>query len=79
MHPVGSNRFSGSGEPPCGFWELNPGPLQEQPVLLKAGCLLSDPTEYFEAVSLGEPGAYQLASLLASPWYSLPLGLNHAM
>lgn len=21
-------------EPPCGYWELNPGPLQEQPVFL---------------------------------------------
>ena len=21
-------------EPPCGFWELNLGPLEEQPVLL---------------------------------------------
>lgn len=25
-----------SWEPPCGFWELNPGPLQEQRVLLLA-------------------------------------------
>ena len=23
-------------EPPCGCWELNPGPLEEQPVLLTA-------------------------------------------
>jgi hypothetical protein len=23
-----------SCESPCGYWELNPGPLQEQPVLL---------------------------------------------
>jgi len=23
-------------EPPCGYWELNSGPLEEQPVLLTA-------------------------------------------
>lgn len=34
-------RFPGTGvtegfEPLCGYWELNPGPLQEQPVLSTA-------------------------------------------
>ena len=27
-------RVTDSCEPPCGCWELNPGPLEEQPVLL---------------------------------------------
>jgi hypothetical protein len=27
---------SGYNEPPCGCWESNPGPLEEQPVLLTA-------------------------------------------
>ena len=32
---VNQRRFSrtgvtGSSEPPCGYWELNPGPLEEQ-------------------------------------------------
>ena len=27
-------RVTDSCEPPCGGWELNPGPLEEQPVFL---------------------------------------------
>jgi hypothetical protein len=28
--------ITGGCEPPCGCWKLDPGPLQEQPVLLTA-------------------------------------------
>jgi hypothetical protein len=36
-----SVRFPGTGvpdshNPPCGCWEMNPGPLEEQPVFLTA-------------------------------------------
>lgn len=30
------SRTTDDCEPPCGFWEQNPGPLQEQQVLLNA-------------------------------------------
>jgi hypothetical protein len=30
-------------EPPCGGWESNPGPLEEQPVLLTTELNLSSP------------------------------------
>ena len=39
VRPEGGDRSPGTGvtdscEPPRGCWELNPGPLEEQPVLL---------------------------------------------
>ena len=34
-------------EPPCGCWELNPGPLEEQPVLLTAEPSLQPLPLYF--------------------------------
>jgi hypothetical protein len=34
-------------EPPCGCWELNSGPLQEQSVLLTAGPSLQPQTAKF--------------------------------
>ena len=41
QRPGMGSRSSGTGvldvgELPCGCWELNPGPLQEQPVLVPA-------------------------------------------
>ena len=41
-------RFPGAGvtdscEPPCGCWELNLGPLEEQPVLIDAEQSLQPP------------------------------------
>ena len=32
--------FIGGCEPPCKCWELNPGPLEKQPMLLTAESLL---------------------------------------
>ena len=42
-------------EPSCGCWELNSGPLEEQPVLLTAEPSLSPQPEGFLNVSSGVP------------------------
>ena len=45
-------------EPPCGCWELNSGPLEEQSVLLTAEPFLQPPPYYFfDTRSLIEPRA----------------------
>ena len=38
-------RSSGRCDSPCGCWELNPGPLEEQPVLLTDNPSLSRPSK----------------------------------
>ncbi|KAL6074356.1 hypothetical protein STEG23_012106, partial [Scotinomys teguina] len=48
-----SKRSPGTGvtdscELPCGFWDLNPGPLEEQPVLLTAEPSLQPPETCFK-------------------------------
>jgi len=37
------NEIADSFEPTCGFWELNSGPLEEQPVLLTTEPSLQPP------------------------------------
>ena len=38
-------------EPPCGYWKLNSGPLEEQAVLLTSEPSLQPPTYIFKAAS----------------------------
>jgi hypothetical protein len=45
-------------ESPFGFWEPNPGPLQEQEVLLTSQLTFQPPPWFWDRVSLG-PGACQ--------------------
>ena len=49
-------------KPPCGCWELNSGPLEEQPVLLTAEPSL-------------QPWLYHFLTLYGSPVIALGLGL----
>jgi hypothetical protein len=42
-----SDLVTGGCEPPCGCWDLNSGPLEEQPVLLTTLSHLSSPEDSF--------------------------------
>jgi hypothetical protein len=41
-----SNLITDGCEPPCGFWDLNSGPLEEQSVLLTAEPSLQSPVAF---------------------------------
>ena len=43
-----SDPITDGGEPPCGCWETNSGPLEEQPVLLMAESSLQAPCPFLE-------------------------------
>jgi hypothetical protein len=52
-------------EPPCGFWELNSGPLEEQSVLLTSEPSLQ-PYLYFECYWLNISAVLKLDTFLES-------------
>jgi hypothetical protein len=43
-------------EPPCGCWDLNSGPLEDQPVLLTTEPSLQPPCLFFKTGFLCSPG-----------------------
>jgi hypothetical protein len=54
-------------EPPCGFWELSSGPLEEQPVLLIISSDISPSLEHL--VFKGEPEWAVVWRAVVSPAY----------
>jgi hypothetical protein len=55
-------------EPPCGCWDLNSGPLEEQSVLLTTAPSHHPPTPSFCLVFFSRPG---FSVYLCLPWNSL--------
>ncbi|EDL09379.1 mCG144592, partial [Mus musculus] len=69
--PTGTKHKRDGCESPCGCWELNSGPLEEQSVLLTAQPSLQPQAMFFHCPHLCVWRAYRVASVWRSEASSL--------
>jgi hypothetical protein len=62
-----SDPISDGCEPPCGCWELNSGPLEEQPVLFTAKPSLQPKPQFLTTTLVITSGAHLILSSLIRP------------